>query len=258
MNNQAINKVNNNLVSILIAIFIVLLGCLIVLTGVFISNNIKQGRYIGQNIETKNTIQVSGKGVVYTRPDLALVTLSVKSERKQISDALKENTLKMNAISAFLKQQGVAKEDLKSTSLNIAPHYEYQTQGIPVTFGKRILVGYEVSQSLQVKIRDFKKIGIIIKGATDKGANQIGNLRFTIDQPDELKMEAREQAIKQAKLQAKNIASQLGIHLVRITNFRENNYFPRYYTGSDNAIPLANNQEVPKVEAGTNLSLIHI
>ncbi len=112
-----------------------------------------------------------------------------------------ENTKKMNAVIASVKSQGVEDKDLKTTSFNIYPRYEwYDETEIPnYSQGKRVLVGYEIYQSLQVKIRDMKKIGDIIEGGTTAGANQIGDLQLTVDKQDELKKQAQEEAKQKAK-----------------------------------------------------------
>jgi len=222
---------NSNLLNVLIWILSILLAVLTISTVVGIQNKIKEGKYIGQEIETKNTITVSDKAEVYTKPDLALITFSVKTEAKTVDQAISENTEKMNKIIDSMKDLGIEEKDLKTTTFNIYPRYDYIRTEIfpPSPSGRRVLVGYEITQSLQVKIRDLGKIGQIIQGATNEGANQIGNLQFTIDQQDELKKQAREEAIKKTKDKAKEIANQLGIKLVRITNFNESGQLPRYY-----------------------------
>jgi len=257
MDNQRFIEKNKNLFAGLIIVLIVFLASLIVLTGVNIVNHIKEGKYIGQGIEVKNTISVSGKGEIYAKPDLALITFSVKNEAKEVSEAMRKNTEKMNAVISFIKEQGVEEKDLKTTSFNIYPRYEYrkdEREGYFYPQGKRVLVGYEVIQSLQVKIRDLTKIGAILEGATSKGANLVGNLQFTIDKQEELKAKAREEAIKRAKDKAKEIASQLGVRLLRITSFRETTSVPRYYRGLKEVVGMGGGEEViqPQIEAGEN------
>ena len=210
----------------------ILLIVLIVSLGVDVFNKIKESRYIGQEIESKNTIQVSATGEVYAQPDLALTTFSVVTEAKDVSQAMQENSAKMNSIIDFVKEQGIVDKDLKTTSFNIYPRYEWHEKGtcvIPCPSGRRVLVGYEVRQSLQVKIRDMTKIGEIVEGATEKGANQVSGLQFTIDNQDELKKQARAEAIEKARDKAKTLASQLGVKLIRITSFNEGSMMPRYY-----------------------------
>jgi uncharacterized protein YggE len=235
-------------------ICVILMALLFVLTiYVFVSvqNKIKEGRYIGQEIESKNTITVSGSGEVYAKPDLALTTFSVLTEKKTIAKAMEENTEKMNAVIDSIKEQGVEEKDLKTTSFNIYPRYEWREKTQFYPSGRRILVGYEIRQSLEVKIRDMEKIGVIIQKATDAGANQVGDLRFTIDDQDEVKKQARGQAIDKAKEKAEELASQLGVKLVRIVSFNEGGIVPRYYA-LEEAIGMGGEDKALQIEVGEN------
>src|SRR4030042_488312 len=233
MNEQEIKSLKESKKSLLIAFIVLLnvfLAVLIVSGTVDIQNKIKEGKYIGQEIETKNTITISDTGEIYTKPDLAITTLSVITEAKPVDEAMKENTEKMNKVINFVKGEGVEEKDLQTTNFNIYPRYEYRETEIfsyPPS-DKRVLVGYEATQSLQVKIRNMEKIGKIIEGATANGANQVGDLQFTVDTQDDLKDKARKQAIDKAKTKAETLASQLGVNLVRITNFSESAVLPYY------------------------------
>ncbi len=179
--------------------------------------------------EAENTITVTETGTVYAKPDLAITTASVVEEAETVAEALSANTEKMNKVIEAMKEEGVEEKDLKTTSFNIYPRYEWHEASEYYPTGERILVGYEVSQSLQIKIRDLEKVGQIIQKATDSGANQIGNLQFTIDDQDELKKQAREEAISKAKTKAEELAGQLEVKLVRISNFSEGSVSPVYY-----------------------------
>jgi len=234
-----------NIITVLIIVAIAFLVSLIVWVNIDIQNKIT---------ETENTITVSDTGEIYAKPDLALTTFSVISEEKTVAEALNKNTEKMNAVIDFVKGQGVEEKDLKTTSFNIYPRYEWHEKEAcvpPCPSGERVLVGYEIRQSLEVKIRDLEKIGAIIEGATEAGANQVGDLQFTIDKEDELKKQAREQAIEKAKTKAKELASQLGVNLVRISNFSESSVVPRYYGLEKVAVPGAG-EATPQIELGEN------
>lgn len=238
----------------LIGILNILLIFLIVWIGVGINNRIKEGRYIGQDIEPRNTITVSDTGEVYTKPDLALVTLSVLSESKTVAEAMQDNTEKMNAVIEFVKNQGVEAKDLKTTSFNISPRYEWQEKGTcvpPCPSGRRVLVGYEVRQSLQVKIRNMEQIGNVLEGATDAGANEVGNLQFTVDNEEALKKQARDQAIEKTKNKARELALKLGVDLVKIISFSESGSSPRFYAFDETPYG-AGGEAAPKIETGEN------
>ncbi len=233
----------------LLIILTVFLLALTIYTVVAVQNKIREGKYIGQEIESRNTITVFGKGEIYARPDLAITTFSVVIEKKTVSEAMNENTEKMNTIIDSMKEQGVEDKDLKTTSFNIYPRYDWYNETSFYPQGRRVLVGYEVRQSLQVKIRDMEKIGEIIQGATDAGANQVGDLQFTIDDEDEFKKQARGEAIEKAKAKAEELASQLGVKLVRIVNFSESGIVPRYYALEES---MGIGGEAPGIEVGEN------
>jgi len=229
-------------------LFKIFLIILILFMGMLTINEFKKGKYIGQ--ESQNTISFSGTGEVFASPDLVLTTFSVVTEGKTTAEALSENGEKMNAVIDFLKVQGVEDKDLKTTSFNIYPRYEWQKTEIPpYPEGRRVLVGYEVSQSLEVKIRDMKKIGTFIEGATNAGANRVSDLQFTFDNEDEFKAQARKQAIDKAKAKASELAKQLGIKLGRITNFQESFVSPIFY---DTKEAYGLGSATPQIETGEN------
>jgi hypothetical protein len=237
----------------LVILFNVFLIVLVASTFVDVQNKLKEGRYIGQDIESKHNITVSGEGEVYVKPDLALTTLSVVIERETVEEAMEESTEKMNEVINFVKEKGIEEKDLKTTNFSIYPRYEWHKESSIYPEGKRVLAGYEVQQSLQVKIRDMDLIGEILEGATENGANEVGSLQFTVEDEDEAKKEARGKAIEKAKEKAQSIASQLGVDLVRITNFGESVYSPMYSMNKSVVLEdEAGSAPSPQIETGEN------
>ena len=237
-----LKEATKNILAIILGLFVIVL---IVSTVIDIKDKIQT---------SENTIVVSDTGIVYAKPDLGLITASVVTEAKTVAEAMTENTEKMNAVIAAMKEQGVEEKDLKTTSFNIYPRYEWQEAGYLYPQGQRVLVGYEVSQVLEVKIRNLEEIGAIIQTATDSGANQVSDLQLAIDNQDELKTQAREQAINKAKAKAEELAKQLGIRLMEISNFSETGVIPYSY-GLEKAIaPTAGlgGGETLQVETGEN------
>ena len=230
---------------------ILFLAVVTVWFGVGALNKLKENRFIGKEAEVKNTISVSGTGEIWTKPDLVLIDFSVVGEKKTVIEAMAENTKKMNSVIEAIKSQGVEEKDLKTTNFSISPRYEWYEKSEIYPAGKRVLVGYEVNQTLQVKIRDLTKIGNIIQVATEAGANQVGDLRFMIDKQDELKSQARKEAIEKAKVMAKEIAGQLGVKLVKITNFSENATAPIPYPYFMERA-MGGGAETPQIQTGEN------
>ncbi len=231
----------------LLSVLTIFVVVLILSTSVDVVNKIKEGKYISQNVRMRNSIVISEIGEVYASPDLAVVTFAVVNEAKSVTDAMNENSATMNNVINAVKEQGIEDKDLKTTSFNIYPRYEY-SEG---TYGKRTLVEYEVVQELQAKIRDLGKIGIIIERAADSGANRVDDLYLTIDDQDALKKQAREQAIAQAKVKAEELTLQLGVKLGKIVSFNENFYVPRYDTQFSMKEGIGGG-EVPDIQTGEN------
>ena len=170
-----------------------------------------------------DVISVTGTGEIYVTPDIGLVDISVQTQNKDVSKASNDNNEKMNSIITYLKSSGVDEKDIKTTSYSIYPVYSWEDKT-----GRRNLDTYEVSQVLEVKIRDLSKVGEIISKSTELGANNVSSLSFTIDDDEKVKEQAKEQAIKNAKEKADKLGKALGVHLVKIVNFSEGTSYPAY------------------------------
>lgn len=226
---------------------------LIVFLAALAINSFKQFKYIGQSYEYRQTINVSGKGRVFAKPDIGQVDLSVLVESDTVAKAVAENNEKMNKINKAMKDLGVDENDLKTTAYNINPRYQYDQ-------GRSRIIGYEVYQTLQIKIRDLDKSGQILEKAASLGANQVGSLTFTIDEEDELRDEARQKAIENAKTKAKEISSSLGIRLGRVLGFNESvgSDAGQVYYGIGGAEGKGGGAPVPSIQTGQNEIIVNV
>jgi hypothetical protein len=234
------------IIGLAIGLLALFLAVLVISESVSVSNKIKEGRYIGQGAQYKNTIAVSGEGKVLAKPDIGQVGLSVISDAATVVAAQKDNTEKMNKIIKAMKDSGIKEEDLKTVSYNISPRYQYSA-------GKSTIIGYEVTQTLEVKIRDLNKVGDILGQAASLGANQVGALNFTFDDPEKLQSEARQKAIANAKQKAQDLAGSLGVQLGEIVSFTESvsgEPNPIYY--ATEKMGMGGGGAVPEIQTGQN------
>lgn len=172
---------------------------------------------MADKVNTQDRFSVSGSGTVYAKADIANIQVGLRTgTKKTAADATVDSTKKMNDIITELKNLGIEEKDIKTSNYNLSPVYNYTNDR-----GQE-LVGYEVTQNVNLKIRDLSKIGDVIAKTTEKGANQIGNISFTIDDEYELKNQARELAIEKAKEKAMLIAEQSGMKLGEIKSVYEN------------------------------------
>lgn len=223
----------------------------------------KEFKYVGSGVTASNTISVSGMGEVFAVPDRATFSVTVREEAVNVADAQEKATEKSNAIIDYLKGEGVEEKDIKTISYNVNPKYEWEQAascaGGYCPPGKQTLVGFEVYQSLEVKVQDPKKAGDLLSGVGGKGASEVSGLSFTIEDEDKLKEEARKQAIEEARGKADELAAQLGVNVVRVVGFYEDSggYQPYYY-GKGGAMDMAVRTEAamaapaPQLPAGEN------
>jgi len=226
-------------VGVLLAVFLAVLSI----------KELKSIGYVGKSDQIVNSISVNGRGEELTIPDIATFSFTVTETGKTVADAQEKATTKINAALKSIRESGVADKDIKTISYNINPHYDYQnspctTYSCPPS--KSTLSGYDVAETVEVKIRDLTKAGDLFTTIGAAGVQNINGLNFTIDDIEKVKARAREKAIADAKSRADVIAGQLGVRLVRVVSFydsSDNN--PIYYARGASMDSAVKNQAVP-------------
>jgi uncharacterized protein YggE len=200
----------------------VLLVYLIFFVGSLVRNNVKKYEYIGKADKMESTILVNGVGRVSGNNDIAMTTIGYSNLDKDVSKAQVDNKKVMDAIMADLKKMGVEDKDLQ-TNYTIYPEYEYSTDK------GSVLKGYRVSNQLTIKIRNLGKVTDILGLAGKYGATEISGLTFTVDDPENLKAQARNKAVTDAKIKAAYLAQSLGARLGRVVSYSEYENTPYDY-----------------------------
>lgn len=204
-----------------------ILGGLLILMTI-----IALGSYASLNIERiqhvepyPTTISVTGEGEVFGIPDIGQFTFSVNAEADDAAAAQEQSGTRMTEIVTYLAEQGVAETDIKTEAYNLYPRWRFEERvcaaGSYCPPGERVQDGFEVSQTVSVKVRETDRAGELIAGVGERGATNISGLNFTVDDQAALKKEAREAAIKDAQEQAVALASQLGVSIVKLAGFHE-------------------------------------
>ena len=225
---------------------------------------LQQGR-IGSN----TGIWVSGTGKASGEPDLGIISLGVESLADTASEARREAAGAIDQIISVLKANEIADRDMQTSQFNISPRYnthevtkcvdreasssggatspslgipEPQTSGDVVDMMvqefqgtecrvefERVLTGYQVTNTLTVKVRDLDNMGGVIDGVTDAAGNltRINRVSFTIEDTKPLQNEAREEAIADMLAKANAMARLAGVELGTLV----------YLTESGGAVP---------------------
>lgn len=220
--------------------------------------SIKQLKTLGDDSPMMNIISVNGKGEAISIPDIATFSFAVNETAKTVKEAQEKATMKIDAALKAVKAGGVLEKDIKTSSYSINPHYEYN-QGICTQYGcpngKNVLTGYDVNQTIEVKIRDLAKAGELFDSIGKAGIQTVNGLQFAIDDLDSVKAIAREEAIANAKEKAQKIAKDLGLKLVKITSFYDSsdeqvNPYAREMTAMSGDIMLQKAINTPEIPVG--------
>ncbi len=182
--------------------------------GALIRNNVKQYDFIGKAPRMERTITVNGYGKITGNNDIAVTTLGYSNTDKDVAKAQADNKKVIDQIYADLKKMNIADKDLQS-DYSIYPDYNYtQIKG-------QELIGYRVNNSLTVKIRDLNQISNVLSLAGKYGATEVSGLNFTIDEPENLKTQARDKALADARVKADHLANVLGLNLGGVVSYNE-------------------------------------
>ena len=152
-----------------------------------------------------HTITVTGTGSVTRVPDVARVSVGVSVTKASVKGARDSAGKSMQAVIAAIKAMGIDEKDIKTISIDLSP--EYSNSSTPK------IVGYRMSQQLQITVRDLDKAGDVVDTATAKGATEVNGLWFEVDDPASSMDEARAAAITQARTSAQKMAAAAGVSL---------------------------------------------
>ncbi len=222
--------------------FFKLISGLIVVVAVFlIGEMLYQFKSLPKNYPQE--INVSGEGKAFAKPDIAMVNLGMNTQGLKSQDAVNENNKIMDAVIKSIKDLGVEDKDIQTTLYNLSPIYDYTERG-------RVFKGYSLDQQISIKIRNFDKINDILDKATSNGVNTVGDLKFTIDDMEKVRAEARANAISQAKEKASTLVGQAGLKIVKLINISEGSFPPFPPPLYGNEMGIMKESFAPQIQTG--------
>ena len=149
-------------------------------------------------------IQAIGSATISVNPDQAQLAVGVVTQGATAQDAGQQNatltTTVLNALKGVLGAAGT----IQTIGYSISPRYS-TTQG-----QTSVIVGYTASNTVEVTTTDLSIIGRLIDTANQAGANNVGNLSFSLQNPEPVTEQALGLAAKQAQSHANAIAAGLG------------------------------------------------
>ena len=142
-------------------------------------------------------ISVSSRGEVQVTPDRARVQVGVETEAKTAAAAAEENNKKQTAVIAGIRALGIAQRAITTTSYSVVPVQRWNE-----TLRRSELIGYRVSNIVQVDAERVDQAGPIIDAGLKAGANRVAGLDFRLSDQARYRDSALTLAVQNAKRQA--------------------------------------------------------
>jgi uncharacterized protein len=194
-------------------------------------------------------LTVQGTGQASATPDVLTSAFGFSTTAGSSAAALAENNDKVTHAITTLTDAGVARKDLQTTALNLAPQYTYP-HGVPT------LIGYQASETLSATLRNISTAGSAVDAVVNAtgDAAQIQSLTFSFGDPTNVQDEARADAVAQARSHAETMAASAGKTLGALCSLTDNSEPPSPLPnqGFDSAGAASNAPGVP-LEPGTQL-----
>ena len=208
-----------------------------------------------------DTITVTGEGMATAIPDTATISFGATATGADVATAEKNVTNTINAALTSVKAAGVTSDDITTTSYNVSPHYNSPVcpPGVFCPSTSSTQSGYDVSENVQVKVKDTSKVSTILAGLATANVSNVSGPDFVVADPSAVQAQARGQAIQKARADAQTLAGQLGVSLGKVVSFSDstggNGIQPMFATNGavsataavPPAIPVGNNEYTDNV-----------
>ena len=163
------------------------------------------------------TLKVLGNGSVPLAPDAASVTVGVDVSASALSEAQAMANATMEAILAAIAAEGIADEDVQTSSYSVNPIRDYDPQtGVPGD-----VTAFQVTNMVLVRVDNVDELGTLLDAVVAAGANNIYGVSFYNQEPGSAGSEARRLAVEDARTKAAELADAAGLTLGRILAIAE-------------------------------------
>lgn len=155
---------------------------------------------------------LTGTATVRVKPTLVLLRLGVGYSNPRLADAKARTEEGIKSIIAAVRKNGVAEADVQTTTFSLA-RYEPR-DGTPG--------GWHCNSGLEIRVKDVEKAGDVLEAAIAAGANQVRSVEYTVEELQEVRAKARDEACKIAKQKAEQYARNFNVKLGPPTYIAEN------------------------------------
>ncbi len=175
----------------------------------------------------QRTLNVTGTGTVTLTPDIAYINIGVHNEMPSASEAVTANNTQTQQVVDALKTAGVDPKDIRTMNFSIYPNTQYDPQT-----NQKLGTTYVVDNTVYVTVRKLDNLGDLLDATVKAGANNVNSIQFDVADKTAATKQARDEAVKDAKTQAQELATSAGISLGDLQNVNFTNSIPTPFVES--------------------------
>jgi uncharacterized protein YggE len=173
-------------------------------------------------------LTVTGTGQLAIAPDTAFVTFGMETAGKSLAEAQRLNNQVMQKVTARLGELQIEKERIQTASFTVSPQYKpppkRPTDAAPAP---PEIIGYQVSNTITVEVRNLEKVAMVIEESLAAGANHFQGLHWALRDEQSAKLSALKQAAARAREKATALSEALKVKLVRLMSANEGGHVIR-------------------------------
>jgi len=152
---------------------------------------------------TPNSVYVGADGKFEAAPDTAVLQFNVSVQDDSAQSAYEHASKDVEQVRQVLRGNGIEPKAAAIGFFSVQPAYEYKN-------GRQKPIGYRVTTNVTLKLKDFSKIGPITGQLADANVSESQTLNYTLENIDEAKNKAVEDAYRRARNSADALARASG------------------------------------------------
>lgn len=184
------------------------------------------------------TVDVTGVAEIFVVPDEVTFSLKVAKTDKELEKAKRDNDQIIRKVLELARDFKIDAKDVKTDFITVKEAYERQRIVGTDDEYRNVFVGYTVSKTAVVKLKDLSRFEDFFSKVIGIGVTDISGVTFTSSQLRKHKDEARAMAMRAAREKATALAAVIGQNIGRAVSIKEENvdgYRNSYANASSNS-----------------------
>jgi uncharacterized protein YggE len=157
-----------------------------------------------------NTVYVGADGKFETAPDTALIQFNISAQAEKAKEAYEQASKQAELARQALRANGIDPKSAEIGFFSVNPQYDWKSP-------KHKVIGYQVTTSVTLKLKDFSKIAPITQQLADDSIGDSQSLSYMLESTEEAKGKAVADAYRRAHASAQSLATASGRTLGQVS-----------------------------------------